>query len=89
MASSSAGDDAPVKAVMVNSVPGAESVEGSAKSADLQTFKLPEWYRGKNLPETVTRISGHKNGLRELKFETLHEMFVEKFRENEQRKVFS
>ena len=71
---SSAGDDAPV---MVNSVPGAESVESSAESADLQTFKLPEWYRGKNLPETVTRISGHEKG-RDLDFETLHNIFVEK-----------
>ena len=72
---SSAGDDAPV---MVNSVPGAESVESSAESADLQTFKLPEWYRGKNLPETVTRISCHEKGLRGLDFETLHNIFVEK-----------
>ena len=73
---SSAGDDAPV---MVNSVPGAESVESSAESAVLQTFKLPEWYRGKNLPETVTRISGHEKGLRDLDFETLNNIFVERF----------
>ena len=67
-----AGDDAPVKAVMVNSVPGAESVESSAESADLQTFTKPQWYHGQNLPDTVTRISGQKNRLGDLKFETLH-----------------
>jgi hypothetical protein len=78
MASSSAGDDAPVKAVMVNSVPGAESVESSAKSADLQTFTKPQWYQGQKLPNTLTRISGQKNRLGDLEFEILHEILVEK-----------
>ena len=78
MASSSAGDDAPVKAVMVNSVPGAESVESSAKSADLQTFTKPQWYHGQKLPNTLTRISGQKNRLGDLEFEILHEILVEK-----------
>ena len=72
---SSAGDDAPV---MVNYVPGAESVESSAESAVLQKFKLPEWYHGNNLPDTVTRISGQKNRLADLEFEILHEILVEK-----------